>query len=117
MLSPQKKTRIVIIGIGAVGSTTAYTLLLRHRMDELVLIDANKEKAIADVFERYADDEIFLIDDALPVLYALKKEYPQVFTIWMKRGRYATKQEPIGDFVPEKTVLHLYETVEIIRKA
>ncbi|MGV3508248.1 MAG: L-lactate dehydrogenase [Sphingobacteriaceae bacterium] len=51
MLSPQKKTRIVVIGIGAVGSTTAYTLLLRHRMDELVLIDANKEKAIGDALD------------------------------------------------------------------
>lgn len=47
----QKKTRIVIIGIGSVGSTTAYTLLLRHRMDELVLIDANKEKAIGDALD------------------------------------------------------------------
>lgn len=35
-----KKTKVVVIGVGAVGSTTAYTLLLRHRMDELVLIDA-----------------------------------------------------------------------------
>jgi len=51
MLSPQKKTRIVVIGIGSVGSTTAYTLLLRHRMDELVLIDANKEKAIGDALD------------------------------------------------------------------
>ncbi|MDB5012026.1 MAG: ldh2, partial [Daejeonella sp.] len=46
MLNIQKKTRIVVIGVGAVGSTTAYTLLLRNRMDELVLIDANKGKAI-----------------------------------------------------------------------
>jgi L-lactate dehydrogenase len=46
-----KKTRIVIIGIGAVGSTTAYTLLLRRRVDELVLIDANKEKAIGDALD------------------------------------------------------------------
>lgn len=46
-----KKTRIVIIGIGAVGSTTAYTLLLRNRMDELVLIDANKEKAKGDALD------------------------------------------------------------------
>jgi len=46
-----KKTRIVVIGIGAVGSTTAYTLLLRHRMDELVLIDANKDKAIGDALD------------------------------------------------------------------
>jgi len=41
----------VVIGVGAVGSTTAYTLLLRQRMDELVLIDANKEKAIGDALD------------------------------------------------------------------
>ena len=46
-----KKNRIVVIGIGAVGSTTAYTLLLRHRMDELVLIDANQEKAMGDALD------------------------------------------------------------------
>ncbi|MGV3705986.1 MAG: L-lactate dehydrogenase [Arcticibacter sp.] len=46
-----KKSRIVIIGAGAVGSTTAYTLLLRERMDELVLIDANQEKAVGDALD------------------------------------------------------------------
>lgn len=46
-----KKTRIVVIGVGAVGSTTAYTLLLRERMDELVLIDANNEKAVGDALD------------------------------------------------------------------
>jgi len=49
--SSSKKTRIVVIGDGAVGSTTAYTLLLRHRMDELVLIDSNKDKAIGDALD------------------------------------------------------------------
>ena len=46
-----ERTRIVVIGVGAVGSTTAYTLLLRQRMDELVLIDSNKEKAIGDALD------------------------------------------------------------------
>lgn len=46
-----KKTRIVVIGVGAVGATTAYTLLLRERMDELVLIDANTEKAVGDALD------------------------------------------------------------------
>jgi len=46
-----KKTRIVVIGSGAVGSTTAYTLLLRNRMDELVLIDANHNKAVGDALD------------------------------------------------------------------
>jgi len=46
-----KKTRIVIIGAGAVGSTTAYTLMLRNRVDELVLIDANHKKAVGDALD------------------------------------------------------------------
>lgn len=50
-MTPPKKTRIVVIGIGAVGSTTAYTLLLRERMDELVLIDVNEKKAIGDALD------------------------------------------------------------------
>jgi L-lactate dehydrogenase len=48
---PSAKTRIVVIGVGAVGATTAYTLLLRGRADELVLIDANKAKAKGDALD------------------------------------------------------------------
>jgi L-lactate dehydrogenase len=51
MDSALKRTRIVIIGVGAVGSTTAYTLLLRSRMDELVLIDVNEKKAMGDALD------------------------------------------------------------------
>jgi FMN phosphatase YigB (HAD superfamily) len=76
----------------------------------------DKEKAIAKVFEKYIDKTIFLIDDALPILYTLKQAYPHVFTIWMKRGRYADKQEAIPGFSPEKTVLQLQECIEIIKK-
>lgn len=46
-----KKSKVVVIGVGAVGSTTAYTLLLRSRMDELVLIDANVNKAVGDALD------------------------------------------------------------------
>lgn len=46
-----KKNRIVVIGVGAVGATTAYTLVLRERADELVLIDANRSKAIGDAID------------------------------------------------------------------
>ncbi|MEO6674259.1 MAG: L-lactate dehydrogenase [Ginsengibacter sp.] len=51
MTSTSKKTRIVVIGVGSVGSTTAYTLLLRGRMEELVLIDSNNKKAIGDALD------------------------------------------------------------------
>jgi L-lactate dehydrogenase len=44
-------TKIVIVGAGMVGSTTAFTLLLRGRVTELVLIDYNKEKAFGDALD------------------------------------------------------------------
>ncbi|PWK15649.1 L-lactate dehydrogenase [Tumebacillus permanentifrigoris] len=46
-----KQPRICIIGVGDVGSTTAYTLLLRQRCQELVLIDANEKKALGDALD------------------------------------------------------------------
>ncbi|WP_017812137.1 MULTISPECIES: L-lactate dehydrogenase [Paenibacillus] len=49
--SVSKPHRVVVIGTGAVGSTTAYTLLLRNRMSELVFIDANKDKALGEALD------------------------------------------------------------------
>jgi len=46
-----KPSRIVIVGAGMVGSTTAYTLFLRGRANEIVLIDANRNKAIGDALD------------------------------------------------------------------
>lgn len=50
-VSSFKPTKIVVIGTGFVGSTAAYTLLLRHRMAQLVLIDANQKKALGDALD------------------------------------------------------------------
>ncbi len=38
-------TKAAVIGMGKVGATTAYTLMLESEVDEIVLIDINKEKA------------------------------------------------------------------------
>jgi L-lactate dehydrogenase len=46
-----KPSRIVVVGAGSVGSTTAYTLLLRQRVEELVLIDVRREKAAGDAMD------------------------------------------------------------------
>lgn len=51
MKTELRSSRVVIIGTGAVGTTTAYTLILRERVSELVLIDANKEKALGEALD------------------------------------------------------------------
>ena len=43
--------KVVIIGDGAVGSTTAYTLALGEIVNEIVIIDVNKNKAEGDVLD------------------------------------------------------------------
>ena len=45
------KGKITIIGAGAVGSTTAYTLMLSGLVSEIVLIDINKDKAQGDALD------------------------------------------------------------------
>ncbi len=43
--------KIVVIGAGFVGSTTAYTIMLDGFFQEIVLIDLNKEKAEGDALD------------------------------------------------------------------
>lgn len=44
-------SKIVLIGSGAVGATFAYTVLVRGLANELVIIDANEDKAMGDVLD------------------------------------------------------------------
>ena len=43
--------KIVIIGDGAVGSTIAYTLVMKSFVNEIAIIDVNKEKVEGDVLD------------------------------------------------------------------
>jgi FMN phosphatase YigB (HAD superfamily) len=112
--------KYAILGIFSQGSEKLQKLKLSPIMhffhQDHMYVVTSKEKAIAKVFKKYRDDQIFLVDDALPVLYTLKHMYPNVCTIWMKRGRYANAQKPISGFVADNTVLQLDEAVEIIKE-
>lgn len=44
-------SKIVIIGAGNVGATTAFSLLVQGLCDELVLTDLNREKAVGETFD------------------------------------------------------------------
>lgn len=46
-----KGTKISIIGAGFVGSTTAYALILEGLASEIVIVDINKDKAVAEAMD------------------------------------------------------------------
>jgi L-lactate dehydrogenase len=43
--------KIAIVGDGAVGSSIAYTLMLGHAVNEIVIIDVNQAKAEGDALD------------------------------------------------------------------
>ena len=49
MRCPSQK--IAVIGAGAVGSTTAYTIMLRNLASEVILIDINEQKEQGEVMD------------------------------------------------------------------
>jgi len=51
--------KIAIIGDGAVGSSCAFTLMLGHAVNEIVIVDVNKDKAEGDALDM-ADGMSFL---------------------------------------------------------
>lgn len=63
-------SKVVIIGLGAVGATCAYTLLLADLVQELILIDIHKEKALGEAMD---------LQHSLPLLSAAQ----------VKAGTYA----------------------------
>lgn len=46
-----KPVKIAVVGVGSVGSTTAYTLLLSGMAADIILIDINKDKAVGEFMD------------------------------------------------------------------
>lgn len=74
----------------------------------------NKLDELKGIFERYKDRKFFFVDDKLAILADAKKAFPDVFTIWVKRGPFAKMQKNILGFKPNAEVENLKEVVSII---
>jgi L-lactate dehydrogenase len=48
---PSRPTKIAVVGVGMVGSTFAYSLLLSGIASEIVLVDANRERAEGEAMD------------------------------------------------------------------
>lgn len=75
---------------------------------EHIYIELKKEKIIEEIKHKYKNTNLYIVDDKLPVLSLLKKQNPDMFTVWIKRGPYATNQESIPEFTPEAVIENLF---------
>lgn len=94
------------------------TNIENYFLKEHVHIVPQKIHAIESLVKKYKNhnnNQVFLIDDKLPILPIVKKHFPSLFTIWIKRGEYAPKQPPIEGFTPDAEIDSLKEIIPLIK--
>jgi FMN phosphatase YigB (HAD superfamily) len=91
------------------------TNIEKYFLEQHIHIFDKKNDALKKLLKKYEDvGRLYFVDDKLSVLHLAKSYEPSVFTIWVKRGFYAMKQEPIRGFLPDATVETLHEIVPLI---
>jgi len=114
-----------ISGIGVIGIFSQGEKMFQHAKiaslkhlfhKDHIYVTEDKKSSMPKVFSNIKNYRIYFIDDILPMLNIAKKINPDVFTIWIKRGRYAEKQKEIPGFVPDATINNLKEVVELVKK-
>lgn len=113
-------SKIAILGIFSEGNINFQIRKLKETNIEKYFdkdnthIVLNKLDELKEIFQRYKDRKFFFVDDKLTILSDAKKAFPDVFTIWVKRGPFAKMQKPIPDFNPDAQVEGLREIISII---
>ncbi len=92
------------------------TSIDKYFQKDYVHINEKKETVLEEILNKYKKNSLFLVDDKLSILYLAKKISPSVFTVWIKRGPYASSQNPIPDFTPDAIIENLKELITIISK-
>jgi len=83
---------------------------------EHIYIESEKEEKIKSIIEKYKNIQLYIAEDKLFILSLMKKENPDIFTIWIKRGVYAQNQKPIPDFMPDAVMYNLSGIIPLIDK-
>lgn len=115
-------SKIAKLGIFSEGNTLLQTSKLNktgimgYLTRDYIHVVERKEDHLGEIFTKYKKVKIFLVDDKLSVLCEASKVYSPLFTIWLKRGKYAFSQTPIENFVPNAIIKSLDEVVPIVLK-
>ncbi|MDP2649290.1 MAG: HAD family hydrolase [bacterium] len=89
---------------------------LKHFFDKnIIYIKHNKIQFTSFLKKKHANDEIFLVDDNPNVIFRVKDKMPYIFTIWIRRGKFAEMHKDIENFKPDAIIKNLTETIDIVK--
>ena len=87
---------------------------LFHKDRVHIILD--KKSFMPKAFMNSKGYKVYFVDDILPMLQIAKKINPSVFTIWIKRGRYAMSQKEIPGFTPDAAITSLKEVIGLVQR-
>lgn len=91
---------------------------LKHLLDEEhIYIIVDKKKSLPEILKKYKNFKLYLVDDALDVLYAAWRLEKDTVTIWVKRGQFAKQQKEIEGFKPTGIITNLEQAVAIVERS
>lgn len=73
-----------------------------------------KEKELFRVLLKYKKYRLYLVDDRLDILSLAKNLEENIIAIWIRRGRFAERQQSIANFVPDATIDNLTEVIKLL---
>lgn len=117
-----KLSKIARLGIFSQGTVQLQkSKLLKTEIEKLFLkehthIVTSKSETLNSILQKYRSTPVFLADDNLPILQQVKNMFPEIFVVWVKRGKYAVVQEPLAGFKPDATVNNLKKIIDIVKK-
>ncbi len=82
--------------------------------EDFIHIMIKKDDEMQKIIAKYKDKMVFLVDDNLDILYKTKRLSPSIFTVWVKRGKYAKYQKPIDGFKSDAVIKTLQELISIV---
>lgn len=116
----EKLSQIALLGIFSEGKLLLQqtklekTKIKGYFIEEHTHIVEKKDTSIEEVLKLYKNNTLYLVDDKLTVLYHASLLVPSIITVWVKRGMYAQKQQPIKNFTPHAIIDSLQELIPLV---
>lgn len=111
-------SKVALLGIFSQGFSRfqkAKLLTLENLLERPhIHITLSKHMTLPKIVSSYKSKKLYMIDDALDVLHRAKKLNQNIFTIWVRRGRFASRQKPIPGFKPDAEVENLKSITKLI---